>query len=110
MDRILQDWRGGDVEVYMDEIVIHAKGGQKHDELFDNVIRRISDKGLNVNPKKIQFRKCWLHKTSLIKNKYFNYEANCSSLCSSYFQRGSQLGFLQLRFSKSRSLFAQEFL
>ncbi|KAF9762689.1 Retrovirus-related Pol polyprotein from transposon 17.6 [Nosema granulosis] len=57
MDRILQEWRGDGVDVYMDDIVIHAKDGQKHDELFNRVLERFAEKELKINPKKIQFRK-----------------------------------------------------
>ncbi|KAF9756159.1 Retrovirus-related Pol polyprotein from transposon [Nosema granulosis] len=57
MDKILQERRGDGVEVCMDEIVIHAKEGQKHDELFNRVLERFAEKGLKINPKKIQFRK-----------------------------------------------------
>ncbi|KAF9761717.1 Transposon Tf2-6 polyprotein, partial [Nosema granulosis] len=57
MNKILGDWRGEGVEVYMDDIVIHAKTGSRHDELFTSVMKRFREHRLKVNPKKIQFRK-----------------------------------------------------
>ncbi|KAF9752783.1 Transposon Tf2-6 polyprotein, partial [Nosema granulosis] len=40
-----------------DDIVIHARDTSKHDELFFKVMQRFKEKGLRVNPKKVQFRK-----------------------------------------------------
>ncbi|KAF9758257.1 Retrovirus-related Pol polyprotein from transposon gypsy [Nosema granulosis] len=57
MNGILEEFRGKGVEVYMDDVVIHAKDGTKHDDLFLGVMQRFKEAGLKVNPGKIQYRK-----------------------------------------------------
>ncbi|KAF9761143.1 Pro-Pol polyprotein [Nosema granulosis] len=48
---------GKGVELYMVDIVIHAKDTNVHDELLESVIRKFLQCGLRVNPKKIQYKK-----------------------------------------------------
>ncbi|KAF9758286.1 Transposon Tf2-9 polyprotein [Nosema granulosis] len=57
MNNILEEFRGKGVEIYMDDIVIHAKEDRVHDEIFMKVIMKFKERGLKVNPDKIQYRK-----------------------------------------------------
>ncbi|KAF9764068.1 Transposon Tf2-9 polyprotein [Nosema granulosis] len=57
MNRVLEDFRVNGVEVYMDVIVIHAKEKTRTDQSLEDVIRRFKEKGLKINPQKIQYRK-----------------------------------------------------
>ena len=40
----------------MDDIIIHASSEKEHDERVEQVIKRLSEKGLTLNPKKCQLR------------------------------------------------------
>ncbi|KAF9761669.1 Polyprotein P3 [Nosema granulosis] len=55
-NNVLDEYRGKGLEVYMDDIVIHAKDTNVHDELLERVIRKFMQCGLRVNPKKIQYK------------------------------------------------------
>lgn len=54
MDKILGDLRGKGVEVYMDDIVIHAKTQEEHNRLLYKVLKRLEVNKLRANPKKLQ--------------------------------------------------------
>lgn len=56
MNRILGDLRGKGVEVYMDDIVVHAKQAEEHDRLLMEVMRRLELSKIRANPGKLQFR------------------------------------------------------
>ncbi|KAF9760811.1 Retrovirus-related Pol polyprotein from transposon opus, partial [Nosema granulosis] len=56
MNRVLDELRGKGVEVYMDDIVVHAKDYEVHDRVLESVIRKFKESGLRVNPKKIQYK------------------------------------------------------
>jgi len=57
MNKILGDLRGKGVEVYIDDIVIHATDAKEHDVLVEEVIRRLDVNNMRVNRDKIQWRK-----------------------------------------------------
>ncbi|KAF9761014.1 Transposon Ty3-G Gag-Pol polyprotein [Nosema granulosis] len=54
MNNALDEFRG--VEVYMDDIVMHAKGERVHDELLEKVISKFKTLRLIVSPKKVQYK------------------------------------------------------
>lgn len=47
--------KGCGVEVYMDDIVIHAKSRYEHDVFVKRVMRKSDENNMKVNIKKIQF-------------------------------------------------------
>ena len=55
MNEILGDLYGKGVEVYMDDIVIHTKEKRQHYELVGEVIRRLGQNNMRVNPNKVQW-------------------------------------------------------
>ena len=55
MKEMLRDLQG--VEVIIDDILIHGKTREEHDENLENVLRRISESGLKLNYEKCEFRK-----------------------------------------------------
>lgn len=57
MDKLLGDLSGRGVEVYLDDIVIHAEEREKHDELVVEVFRRLNENKMYVNAKKLQLAK-----------------------------------------------------
>lgn len=57
MNEILSDMYGKGVEVYMDDIVIHSKNKERHYELVKEVVRRLSENKMRINPDKLQFCK-----------------------------------------------------
>ncbi|EQB60915.1 krab-a domain-containing protein [Vairimorpha apis BRL 01] len=57
MNKIFEELQGNGVEVYMDDIVIHAKNKRKHDELIIEVLERIRKHKMKLNCAKIQFSK-----------------------------------------------------
>ncbi|WUR02362.1 retrotransposon protein [Vairimorpha necatrix] len=56
MNKIFEDLRGNGVEVYMDDIVIHANNKRKHNILVLEVLERIRRNKMKFNSVKIQFR------------------------------------------------------
>ncbi|KAI5153777.1 hypothetical protein ENBRE01_3245, partial [Enteropsectra breve] len=54
MDHILGDLSDKGVEVYLDDIIIHAKNKESHDLILDEVLRRLESNNLYINEKKIQ--------------------------------------------------------
>ncbi|KAF9760991.1 Transposon Tf2-9 polyprotein [Nosema granulosis] len=56
MNNALDELRGRGVEVYMGDIVVHAKSERDHDELLEKVISKFKTLGLRVNPKKVQYK------------------------------------------------------
>ncbi len=54
MSKILGNMKGKGVEVYMDDIVIHAKRRLDHDSLLDEVFKRLKENNMKVNVKKLQ--------------------------------------------------------
>ncbi|KAI5151978.1 hypothetical protein ENBRE01_2475 [Enteropsectra breve] len=57
MNKIMEGIRGNGVEIYMDDIVIHAEKEKDHDILLQDVIRRLEVNNMKINPEKIQFKK-----------------------------------------------------
>ncbi|WUR04686.1 endonuclease [Vairimorpha necatrix] len=57
MNTIFDDLLGGGAEVYMDDVVIHAKTKRKHDELLKEVLKRFKKNNMKINISKIQFCK-----------------------------------------------------
>lgn len=55
MDNIFRDFRGKGVEIYMDDIVIYSGSVEEHDVLFREVLKRLKNNNMKLNPKKIQF-------------------------------------------------------
>lgn len=55
MNTLLGDLRGKGVEAYMDDIVVHARSMERHDELLEEVLKRLSENNLRVNIDKVQF-------------------------------------------------------
>ncbi|KAF9760821.1 Retrovirus-related Pol polyprotein from transposon [Nosema granulosis] len=56
MNNVLDEFRGKGVEVYMDDIVVHAKDARTYDLILKKVIMKFKDSGLRVNPNKIQYK------------------------------------------------------
>lgn len=56
MNRVLDGLRGEGVEVYMDDIVVHGRSLQEHDERLEQVLGRFERNGMQINPRKIQYR------------------------------------------------------
>jgi hypothetical protein len=54
MDKILGDMSNKGVEVYLDDIIVHAKTRRKHDELVHEVFKRLNQSNLFVNKKKLK--------------------------------------------------------
>ncbi|KAI5152345.1 hypothetical protein ENBRE01_2758 [Enteropsectra breve] len=54
MDELLGDLSGKGVEVYLDDIVIHAKSKKDHDMIVREVFKRLEESNLYVNVKKLQ--------------------------------------------------------
>lgn len=44
------------MKVYMDDIVVHAKGVKNHEELIREVLNRFKVVKMKVNPAKMQYR------------------------------------------------------
>ena len=57
MDIILKDYLNDGVQVYLDDIIIHAKTREKHDELVDKVLKKLYENNLRLNLEKIQYAK-----------------------------------------------------
>lgn len=55
---ILSEFIGKGVNVYIDDIVIYAKTEKEHDELVNQVCRRLEKENLRINPEKLQHKKC----------------------------------------------------
>lgn len=53
MNKILGNMIGKGVEVYMDDIVIHAKEHKVNDKLLDEVLRKLRENNLKVSKNKI---------------------------------------------------------
>ncbi|MGL4850595.1 MAG: reverse transcriptase domain-containing protein, partial [Clostridium sp.] len=56
MNIVLDNFRGKGVEVYMDDIVIHAKSSKEHDDLLEEIVKTFKSCGLRINPSKIQYK------------------------------------------------------
>jgi hypothetical protein len=61
MNKILGALRLKEVEVYMDDIIIHAKTKRVHNELLYEVTRRPEKYHMRVNPKKTQLSASKIH-------------------------------------------------
>lgn len=57
MNNIFEDLLGEGVEVYMDDVVIHAVTKRRHDELFEEVLKRFKKHKMKLNISKIQYCK-----------------------------------------------------
>ena len=57
MTKVLEGLIGQGVQVYIDDILIHAENEEKHDELVREVSRRLEYTRMRVNPNKVQFKK-----------------------------------------------------
>ncbi|KAF9762180.1 Retrovirus-related Pol polyprotein from transposon [Nosema granulosis] len=57
MDWIFEDLLGNGVEVYMDDVVIHAKTKREHDILVEKVLIRFEKHNMKLNINKIQYRR-----------------------------------------------------
>ncbi|WUR03409.1 reverse transcriptase [Vairimorpha necatrix] len=56
MIKIFEKYLGRGIEVYMDDIVIHAKTREEHDKLFLEAMRLLEENNMRLNSKKIQYR------------------------------------------------------
>jgi Reverse transcriptase (RNA-dependent DNA polymerase) len=56
MNRMLGDLKGKGVEVYMDDIVVHAREEEEHDGLLRELLTRLEENNMRVNPGKVQFK------------------------------------------------------
>lgn len=56
MNKILNKRRGQGVEVYMDDIVIHARTIKEHDRILKWVFNRLKENKMRINKTKLQFR------------------------------------------------------
>lgn len=56
LQRVMEGLRGNGVEVYMDDIIVHAKTAYEHDRKVEEVFRRQERYKKRVNLEKIQFR------------------------------------------------------
>lgn len=56
MNKMLDEFRGKGEEVYMDNIVVHARTEEEHDRLIMAVIKKLKENNMRINPKKIQFK------------------------------------------------------
>lgn len=57
MDKLLSEFKGNDVEVYLDDIVIHSKTIGEHIKLVKKVFKILEENNLYVNIKKLQLCK-----------------------------------------------------
>lgn len=57
MDKLLADMSGNGVEVYLDDIVVHGKTRKIHDDLVEEVFKRLEMNNLFVNVNKLQVAK-----------------------------------------------------
>ena len=55
MNGILEGLGGDGVEVYMDDIVVHARTRGEHDGLAREVFRRLRENNMRVNPRKMRW-------------------------------------------------------
>lgn len=55
MDRIFSDLKGKGVDIYMDDIVVYSKTVEGHDELIREVLTRLRNNNMRLNPSKVQF-------------------------------------------------------
>ncbi|WUR02937.1 reverse transcriptase [Vairimorpha necatrix] len=55
MNQIFEDLQGEGVEVYMDDIVIHARTKRRHDKLVIEALERLKRHKMRLNIEKIQF-------------------------------------------------------
>lgn len=53
MSNILGNMKGGG-GIYMDDIVIHVKRRLDHDDLLDEVFKKLKESNMKVNVKKLQ--------------------------------------------------------
>ena len=56
MDKIFRDLYGKGVEIYIDDIIIHAKESKEHDRLLGIVLERLRKRQMRVNPDKVQHK------------------------------------------------------
>ena len=57
MTRELDSWIGNGVEVYYDDILIHAKSKEQHDQILNGVLEILEANFFRINVNIIQFRK-----------------------------------------------------
>lgn len=57
LNKIFGDLKGKGVEIYMDDIVVHANEGKEHDKLVKEVFKRLEDSKMKINQDKIQWKK-----------------------------------------------------
>jgi hypothetical protein len=50
------DCEGKEIEVYMDDIVVHSKSIVEHDQLLKKLFEKLSEYKMRVNLEEIQFR------------------------------------------------------
>jgi Reverse transcriptase (RNA-dependent DNA polymerase) len=55
MNTVLSDYIGKGIEIYLDDIIIHANNIENHDYLVRKVFERLKENNLKVNMKKVQF-------------------------------------------------------
>lgn len=54
INKVLEDFLGKGVEVYLDDVVIHAKTIEEHDELVEKVVRKLKENNMRINRTKAQ--------------------------------------------------------
>ena len=57
MNKIFADHKGKGIEVYIDDIVIHAQTERMHDELVKEAMKLLEENNMTVNREKIQWKK-----------------------------------------------------
>ena len=57
MSQILGFMKGKGVEVYMDDIIVHAKGIIEHNRLLEEVLKQLKNNNMRINKDKIQLGK-----------------------------------------------------
>jgi hypothetical protein len=55
MNKVLRGLIGKDVEMYLDDILVHAKTKGEHGTLMEKVFMRLERNNTKINKKKIQF-------------------------------------------------------
>ena len=54
MNKVIGELSGREIEVYMDDIIIHLKEIKEHHSLLKEVMRKLEANKIRVNPKKLQ--------------------------------------------------------
>ena len=69
MTRELDSWIGNGVEVYYDDILIHAKSKEQHDQILNGVLEILESNFFRININKMQLREQEVKMLGVIINK-----------------------------------------